>query len=119
MTDKPDLDPFALARSWMAQWEKAVNERGTEFLAKPEAAQAMQALSGAALQAQAAGKEASARMLAAANLPSRADIEALGGRIAAVEASLARIEGLLRAAAPAEARAPARPAVRRTRKPPA
>lgn len=119
MSDTPNLDPFALARSWMAQWEKAVNEHGTEFLAKPEAAQAMQALSGAALQAQAASNEASAKMLAAANLPSRADIEALGARIAAVEASLSRIEAMLRSVAPAATQAPARPAVRRTRKPPA
>jgi hypothetical protein len=62
---------------------------------------------------QAATNEATARMLAAANLPSRADIEALGQRLAAIEAALARIESRL----PAE-NGPARPAVRRTRKPP-
>lgn len=117
MSNKPDLDPFGLARTWMAQWEKLVNEHGTELLAKPEAAQAMQALSGAAIQAQAASNEATGRMLSAANLPSRADIEALGARIAGVEAGLARVEALLRDLAPA--RTPARPAVPRTRKPPA
>lgn len=117
MSDIPNLDPFALARTWMAQWEKAVNEHGTELLAKPEAAQAMQAFSTAALQAQAASNEATARMLAAANLPSRADIEALGARLAAVEASLGRIEAALRAAVP-DAAAP-RPSPSRTRKPPA
>ncbi|MEQ1494298.1 MAG: hypothetical protein ABL912_00870 [Novosphingobium sp.] len=117
MSDAPNLDPFGLARSWMAQWEKLVNEHGTEMLAKPEAARAMQALSGAAIQAQAASNEATARILAAANLPSRADIEALGARVAGVEAGLARIEGLLRDLAPPQAST--RPAVPRTRKPPA
>ena len=54
-------------------------------------------------------------MLAAANLPSKADIEALGQRLAAVEAALGRIEDRLRAGETA----PSRPAVKRTRKPPA
>lgn len=112
-----NLDPFELARTWMAQWEKVVNEHGTEMLAKPEAAQAMQAMSGAAIQAQALSNEATGKMLAAANLPSRADFEALGARLAGVEAALARIEQKLRDMAPDAA--PARPAVRRTRKPPA
>ena len=116
MSDRPVFDPFDLAREWVAQWEKAVNEHGTEWLAKPEAAQAMQALSGAAVKAQAAANEATGRMLAAANLPSRADVEALGARLAAIEATLARIEARLRDPAAAE---PRRPAPRRTRKPPA
>ena len=54
---------------------------------------------------------------AAANLPSRADFEALGARLAGVEAALSRIEAKLNAVAPGQD--PARPAVRRTRKPPA
>jgi hypothetical protein len=116
MSDTPNFDPFGLARTWMAQWEKAVNEHGTELLAKPEAARAMQAFSGAAIQAQAVSNEATAKMLAAANLPSRADVEALGARLGAVEAALGRIEVLLRAASPEAG--PSRPAVKRTRKPP-
>jgi len=117
MSETPNLDPFALARTWMAQWEKAVNDHGTELLAKPEAAQAMQALSTAAIQAQAASNEATGRVLAAANLPSRADVEALGARLASVEATLSRIEALLRNAVPAAS--PPRPSPPRTRKPPA
>lgn len=116
MSDKPDLDPFALARTWMAQWEKAVNEHGTEMLAKPEAAQAMQAMSAAALQAQQASNEATGRMLAASNLPSRGDVEALGARLGQIEAALVRIEARLVALDPNPA--PARAAVKRTRKPP-
>ena len=116
MSDGPNLDPFDLARTWMAQWEKLVNEHGTELLAKPEAARAMQALSGAAVQIKAVSDEASGKLLAAANLPSRADFEALGARLGAIEASLARIEQALREVAPD--RVPKRPPVARTRKPP-
>lgn len=115
MSDKPAFDPLSLTREWVAQWEKAVNEHGSEWLGRPEAAQAMQALSGAAVKAQAAANEATGRMLAAANLPSRADIEALGARLAAIEATLARIEARLRDPGSAE---PKRAAPRRTRKPP-
>lgn len=106
---------MALTRQWMAQWEKAVNEHGAELLGRPEAAQAMQALSSAALKLQAASNEATGKMLAAANMPSRADVDALGQRLAAIEATLARIEARLSAGD----EAPSRPAVRRTRKPPA
>lgn len=116
MSDNNNLDPFGLARGWMSQWEKLVNEHGTELLAKPETAQAMQAMTGAAMQMQAASQEASAKMLAAANLPSRADFEALGARLGAIEAALSRIEQNLRAVAPDTA--PPRPPVARTRKPP-
>jgi len=115
MSDPAALDPFGPMRNWVAQWEKLVNEHGGEWLARPEAAQAMQTLSGAAIKAQAAANEATGRMLAAANLPSRADVEALGARLAAIEATLARIEARLRDPSGGE---PRRPAPRRTRKPP-
>lgn len=114
MTDAPAFDPMGLTRQWVAQWEKLVNEHGGELLSRPEAAQAMQALTGAALKLQAASNEATGRMLAAANMPSRADVEALGQRMAGIEAALARIEARLAADDPA----PSRPQVRRTRKPP-
>lgn len=116
MNDSAALDPFGLMRNWVTQWEKLVNEQGTEWLAKPEAAQAMQAMTGAAVKLQAASNEATARMLAAANLPSRADVEALGARLAAIEAALARIEARLPRP---DGGATRRPAPRRTRKPPA
>ena len=115
MADEAAFDPMSMARQWMSQWEKLTNEHGTEWLARPEAAQAMQAFAGAALKAQAASDDASSKVLAAANLPSRADIEALGQRLATVEADLLRIENHLSSGRPS---AP-RPAVRRTRKPPA
>jgi len=114
MSDASAFDPLGLARQWMAQWEKLANEHGTELLARPEAVQAMQAMTSAAVKVQAASNEATGRMLAAANLPSRADIDALGQRLASIEAALGRIEDRLRSGDAT----PSRPAVRRTRKPP-
>lgn len=113
MTKESAFDPMGLARQWMSQWEKLANEHGTELLAKPESAQAMQAFTSAAIKMQAVSNEATGKFLAAANLPSRADIEALGQRLAAVEAALGRIESHLGSAH----KTPTRPAVRRTRKP--
>ena len=118
MSDTSGLDPFGLARNWTAQWEKLVNEHGSDWLVRPEAVQAMQALTGAAVKAQAVSNEATGKLLAAANLPSRADVEALGARLAAVEATLGRIESRLRDIGPPP-ETPTRHAVRRSRKPPA
>ena len=54
------------------------------------------------------------RALAAANLPSRSDIDALATRVAGIEATLARIEARLGGVAPD----PAKPRPSRGRKPP-
>ena len=66
------------------------------------------------LQMQKAIQDAMGKALAAANLPSRTDIEALSARLGAIEASLARIEGG-KSASPLSASLPHPP---RTRKPP-
>ncbi len=107
-------DPFAPFRTWLGEWEKLANQHGGDFLTRPEVAQAMQQASAARLQMQAASDEQMAKLLAGANLPSKADVEALGARLASIEATLARIEAQLSGVAPSSARA--KPA--RTRKPP-
>ncbi|HTI31448.1 MAG TPA: poly(R)-hydroxyalkanoic acid synthase subunit PhaE [Sphingomonas sp.] len=110
MSSMPPFDPLSLVRTLVSEWEKATNKHGAEMLAKPEVAQAMQGMTAATMQAQAATQDMMARALAAANLPSRTDFEALAQRLAAIEASLARLEG----------RAPEggkRPKPKRTRKP--
>lgn len=104
------FDPLGLMRGWVAEWEKVANQHGADILARPEVAQAMQGMTAATMQAQAATHDVMAKALAAANLPSKSDFEALAQRLAAIEAALARIEG---AAPPAASR----PAPRRTRKP--
>ena len=85
-------DPFAMFRDAMAQWEKIANEHGSKLLARPEAAQAMQGVTSAGLQMQAAHHETMSKVLAASNMPSKADIDAIGERLARIEAALARIE---------------------------
>ena len=113
MAATPSVDPFSLFRQWVGEWEKLANTHGAEFLQKPEVAQAMQQMTTARLQAQAASDEAMGKVLAAANMPSKADIEAIGARLGQIEATLARIEANQRGLA-SGARGPA---PKRTRKP--
>ena len=108
-------DPFAPFRSWVGEWEKLVNTHGAEWLQKPEVARAMQKMSSARLQAQATSDEAMAKVLAAANMPSKADIEAIGMRLGQIEATLARIEANQRGLTSGTRGS----APKRTRKPPA
>ena len=95
MTTPTPTDPMAMFRDVVNQWEKLANEYGGQLLAQPEAAQLMQGATSAGLQIQSGVQDAMAKVLKAANMPSKADIEALAGRLATVEASLARIESLL------------------------
>ena len=111
MTTSP-LDPLGMMRHWVNEWEKLANQHGAEWLAKPEVARAMQGATAAGLQAQGAVHEVMAKALAAANLPSKADVEALGARLSAIEATLARIE-----AQGSSTPVPPRPRPKRTRQP--
>jgi hypothetical protein len=111
-------DPMNMFRDVVNQWEKLANEYGSQFLARPEAAQAMHSVTAAGLQVQNAVQDAMSKVLAAANMPSKAEIETLGQRLTAVEASLARIEAALstgnaaqhNAPKPSRGRKPATPA---------
>ena len=103
-----------MMRGAVDQWEKLANEFGAEFLQRPETTRAMQQMSSGYLQMQKVTQDALGKALAAANLPSRTDIEALSARLAAIEASLARIEAQGHGAAPTISP----PSPPRTRKPP-
>ena len=107
---------MSMFRDVVNQWEKLANEYGSQFLARPEAAQAMHSVTAAGLQVQNVVQDAMAKVLSAANMPSKAEIETIGQRLTAVEASLARIELMLSASAGATAQ-PARPKPTRGRKP--
>jgi hypothetical protein len=96
-TDPMALDPMKMFRDAVTQWEKMANEFGGQFMSRPETAQAMHQATGLALKAQQGAHEAMAKLLAAANMPSKADVEALGTRLAAIEASLARMESKIAA----------------------
>jgi hypothetical protein len=88
-------DPMAIFRDAVTQWEKMANDFGGQFMGRPETAQAMHQATGIALKAQQGAHEAMAKLLSAANMPSKADVEALAARMAAIEASLARIESAI------------------------
>ncbi len=118
MTGEPPKDPFAMFRDMVTQWETAANELGNKVMATPEAVQAMQMGTATTLKMKEATADAMAKALSAANMPSKADIEAIGERLVAVEAQLARIEALLTGRSETLATVPvARP--KRTKIPPA
>ena len=114
MSGDNSIDPTAMMRSALDQWEKLANEYGAQFLQRPETTKAMQSMTAGYLQMQKAMQDAMGKALAAANLPSRTDIEALSARLGAIEASLARIEAG-KSPLPLSASLPRPP---RTRKPP-
>lgn len=107
-------DPAAFFRDMLGQWEKAVNNFGGEALKREEFARTMGAATTASMNMQAGLQQMTEKALAQANLPSRSDIEALGARIGAIEASLVRIETALGSAAPDASK----PRPTRGRKPP-
>ena len=88
-------DPAALFRTALSEWEKFANGVGGDMLRTSEWSRAMNGATGASLQGQAAFKGFMERALAAANIPSRTDVEDLSARMGRIEASLSRIEALL------------------------
>lgn len=109
-------DPSALLRAALAQWERLTNDYGSQFLQRPETAGALQGFTTAMLQIREVTQDAMGKALAVANMPSKTDFDALAARMAAIEASLARIEAAT-VRAPGSL-SPPRPRPRRTRKPP-
>lgn len=116
MERTPPTDPFAFFRDMVTQWETSANEWGNKVSSTPEAAQAMQAGTAFSIQMRAAMHDGMTKALDAANMPSKTDVAALGERMMAIEATLARIEAKLGGS---PAAASAAPKVKRTRTPPA
>jgi hypothetical protein len=104
-------------RDAVTQWEKLANDYGSKFMTRPEAAQAMQGATTAGLQIQGAVQDAMAKVLSAANMPSKAEVETLGQRLTAIESALARIEAQLSGGGATTSK-PATPKPTRGRKPP-
>jgi hypothetical protein len=117
MTSTPP-DPAAFFRSLLGEWEKVTNGVGAELLKTPEVARAMGGAQTAAANWQDMMGPVMARALAAANMPSRVELEDLSARLARIEAALFRIGARLDEIAPPAA-APAPPGPTRTRQPPA
>ena len=118
MIGEPPKDPFAAFRDMVTQWENTANEWGNKMMSTPEAVQAMQMGTATTLKVKEATADTMAKALAAANMPSKADVEAIGERLVAVEAQLARIEALLTGRADSVAAVPV-PRPKRTKTPPA
>ena len=79
----------------LGEWEKMANGIGGEMLKSGEFARTMHGANAATMNAQAATKGMMERALAAANMPSRSELEDLSARIGRIEASLLRIETIL------------------------
>jgi hypothetical protein len=121
MNQFPSLDPMAMWRELTAQWEKSTNEFANETMSSDPFRQGMHGGMNASLTAQKALGDLMARYLTLLNLPTRADIQALGEQLQRIDDHLANIsramEGGVRSpAASAAAHAPPQP--RRTRQPP-
>ena len=107
-------DPAAFFRDMLGEWEKMANSVGGDFAKSGEFARALHGATGATMQTQEAMNAMMSRALAAANMPSRAEIEDLSGRLARIEGQLGRIE----AALGGKPEKPRRDKPKRTRKPP-
>ena len=116
MAVPPLPDPAAMFREMLGQWETMTNSLGGEVMKSGEFGRALQGANAASMGAQAATHQMMERMLAAANMPSRAEIEDISARLARIEESIRRIEALL--TAQAGVTPPDRPKPRRTRTPP-
>ncbi len=131
MADKDKTpDPMALWRDMLAQWETNVNALANKTMATDEYSSNVNSTMGGMLKLQETMKQFMATYLANANLPSRAEVLAIGERIGGVEARLDRIAELLQriadapradavATATVPAAPPARPRPPRTKTPPA
>ncbi len=116
------LSPLAIWRDWIVKSESQWSESLSQLLKDPQASGAVKRQVDEMRMAQRQFSEVAQASLAAANLPSRSDFEALDERLGRVEDGLAQVSAqlsLLREALVAQgaAAAPARP--RRDRKPPA
>jgi len=117
MTNKfSPLDPMAMWRELTAQWEKSTNEFANETMASDPFRQGMHGGMNASLTAQKALGDLMARYLTMLNLPTRADLQALGEQLQRIDDHLARIARAVEGSGAAVASAA--PGPRRTRQPP-
>ena len=89
------LDPMAMWRDAVAQWEKGINEVAGQTLGTKEFAQGMHGAMGTSLSAQKAFADMAGRYLTALNLPSRVEVAALGERLSQIESRLIRMNTML------------------------
>jgi hypothetical protein len=132
MPDNAPVDPFAAWRDIVSQWEKSVNSLANREMASDQFSGSMNQMMNVMLRAQQSVGDGMIKYLAALNLPSRADLVALGEQLGSIESQLSRIAVAIerQAAQPAAAQpaasssmspppaSPARRSPPRTKRPP-
>lgn len=118
MTGQLPLDPAALWRDAVAQWEKGINEIANETMGSSEFAKSMHGAMGTSLAAQKSIGDLMGRYLTSLNLPSREEVAALGERLSGIEGRLIRMTTLLERVAGPAGTSSAAPKVLRTKRPP-
>ena len=113
MADQPSLDPLALWRDMLGQWERGMNSVANQAMGSDEFSRAMHQVTSVGLRMQQTVGEMLGKSLAALNLSTRNDVLAINERLARIEA---RLDAL---SADAPAAKPAAPKPPRTRRPPA
>jgi Poly(R)-hydroxyalkanoic acid synthase subunit (PHA_synth_III_E) len=95
MAEPSGKDPAAIWHELVAQWEKGFNAFANQAMGSEEFSGLMHKATSASLGMQQAFGAVMSRYLAALNLPSRNEMNAIGERLQAIEASLKRIEAQL------------------------
>lgn len=90
MSDQP-FDPLALWRDMLSKWETGFNEVANRNMGSPEFSRFMNQAMGMSVRMQHGVGELMGRYLTAMNMPSRADIAALGERLQSIEEQIARL----------------------------
>jgi hypothetical protein len=119
MANPNPTDPITMWRDFVAQWEKSVNTLSNQAMGTSEFAGSMNKAASLTYAMQQMMGDVIGRYQTAANLPSRADITALGERLMAIEATLTRVAAIVeRMPIAGEAPSPRGAMPPRTRKPP-
>ncbi|MGC4008414.1 MAG: hypothetical protein QM805_05125 [Pseudomonas sp.] len=95
MPSPSPLDPMALWRDMLAQWEKGANEFGTQAISSGPLMQGAHGGMNTTLQLQKGLAELMARFLGSLNLPSRDNLSALGQQLQRIDEHLERMVQLL------------------------
>lgn len=113
------LDPFGLWRGLAAKLEQGAKELADKGVNSDEFARGMHKVMSAALSARKLNRAAARRFLAALEVPTRADVEALAERLHTIDDRLIEIAAALDRLGAKPSRSAVLPSPPRTRKPPA
>jgi hypothetical protein len=112
------FDPFGIWSGLAAQLEKRAKELAQQGVNSEQFAQGMNKALGATLAAKKVNKDLMRRWLESLDVPTRADVEALGERLQAIDDRLVAIADALDRLAGPNAAATTLPSPPRTKKPP-